>query len=329
MKIVTNENECYAIIENYKNSILDSTGYKKILNSHYNPDAYLFFVDGEDVIPLVVKNNLVTFYGHPSFNVTDSLRSNKTLLNEILFYLKEEDYDFHLLSIYNDYFDLLEDKNKQYDVPYPVEWHYKDIQHFDKLNILNGVTGKRRVRYKRMLKECQNYTSATISFAEFKNQFDFFIKAHIDYFLERGIESVWKNNENFLLEQLEYFENEENLIIRTISLKQNIIAFYTLVYNNEEIIALFGTALTKEDSYISKAIYLDTLETGKQIASGTKITQLNGSRGTAVNKKIFGFIPVPLYALVKDDNWVVQRDSSIDPESYESVYGRNSWGQAE
>ncbi len=327
MEIITDINECNKIIQNHKNSIIDSYGYKKILNLRYDPDAYLFFVDGEDVIPLVVKNNLVTFYGCPRFNETDSLPNNKILLNEMLSYLEKEGYDFRLLSIHKDCFNLLEDKNKQYDVPYPVEWHYKDIQHFDKLDILHGVTGKKRWEYKRVLKKSQNYTCTTMSFSEFKVQFDFLIKAHTDYFAERGKESVWKNNEDFLFEQLKYFEKEENLIIRTIKMKQHIVALYTLVYNTEEMIYFFGTSLKKEDPYISKIMYFDILETAKKIASGTKITQLNALRGTAINKKRFGFSPAPLYALVKDDNWIRQADSDIDPKSFESIYGRNSWGE--
>ena len=329
MKIITDINECNKIIQSRKNSILDSYGYKNILNSHYDPDAYLFFVDDEDIIPLVRKNNLVTFYGYPRFNETDFLPNNKVLLNKMLSYLEKEGYDFHLLSIHKDYFNLLDDKNKHYDVPYPVEWHYNNIQYFDKLDFINKYSGKKRMKYKRILRESQNYIFTTMPFAEFKFQFDFLIKSHIDYFSERGKESVWKNNEDFLFEQLKYFEDEENLIIRTISIHHHIVAFYTLVYNNEEIIYFFGTSLKKEDPYISKIMYFDILETAKQIASGTKISRLNALRGTAVNKKRFGFTPVPLYALVKDDNWNVQADSDIDLESYESVYGRKSWGRIE
>lgn len=327
MKIITNEKECNEIIGNYKNSILDSSVYKKILNSHYDPDSFLFFVEGNDFVPLVVKNNLVTLYGCPRFNETDSLPNNETMLNEMFSYLEKEDYDFQLLSIHKDYFGLLEEKNKQYDVPFSVEWHYKNIQEFDKLDILNGVNGRKRRKYKRVLRESQNYIYATMSFVDFEVQFNFLIKAHTDYFSKRGKGSVWENNEDFLFEQLKYFEEKENLLIRTISSQHQVVALYTLVYNNEEMIYFFGTSLKKEDPYISKIMYFDILETAKQIASGTKTTQLNALRGTAVNKKRFGFAPRALYALVKDHNWTVQTDPDIDPSEYDNIYGRDSWGR--
>ncbi len=49
-------------------------------------------------------------------------------------------------------------------------------------------------------------------------------------------------------------------------------------------------------------------------------------RGTTINKKRFGFMPVPLYAFVKDALWIIQEDNDIDPESYESVYGKKIVG---
>ncbi len=76
-------------------------------------------------------------------------------------------------------------------------------------------------------------------------------------------------------------------------------------------------------------MYLDNLKIAKQISTGTKITKVNAMRGAYANKKRFGFTPIPLYALVKDDSWIVQADSEIDPKSYESVYGRSSWGRME
>ena len=329
MKIITDKNECHKIIQNHKHSILDSYGYKNILNRHYDPDAYLFFVDGEDVVPLVVKNNFVTFFGGTRHNETHTLPNNKELLNDMLSYLKKENYRFQLLSIKKDYFDLLEESNKYFDVPYPVEWHYKQVQHYDLENIIDISSRGIRKRLKLLRNRIHDYTFIRLPFEEFEAQFSLLIEKHISYFSERGKETVWKDNEDLLLELLTYFNKEENLLIRQINLKQDIVGAYVLVYNNEEMVGYFSSSLKNDNNDISQIIYLDILEAAKQISTGTNIAQLNVMRGTTVNKKRFGFTPVPMYALVKDESWIVEADSDVDPESYASVYGRSSWGQME
>ncbi len=329
MKIITDINECNKIIQNHRNSILDSYGYKNILDLHYDPDAYLFFVDKEDVIPLVVKNNLVTFFGGARHNYANTLPNNKVLLNSMLSYLKKEDYRFHLIGINKDYFDLLEESNKYFDVPYPVEWHYEQIQHYDIENIIE-VSGKRiRKRLKFLRNRVQDYTFETLEFTEFKVQFNLLIKKHISYFSDRGKETIWRNNEDLLLKLLTYFNKEENLLIHLINLKQDIVGISVLVYNNEEMIFYFMSSFKNDNNDISQIIYLDILEAAKKISIGTNIVQLNAMREGFANKKRFSFTPVPLYALVKDSDWIVQTDSDIDPEFYERIYGRNSWGRIE
>ncbi len=329
MKIITDINECNKLIKNHKNSILDSYGYKKILNLHYNPDAYLFFVDGEDVIPLVVKNNLVTFFGGARHNHAHTLPRNKVLLNSMLTYLKKENYRFQLTSINQDYFDLLENSNKYFDVPYPAEWHYKQIQHYDQISIIEASHGKKRQQLRQILKKSQDYTFITLPFSEFKRQYHFIMQAHFNYFSDRGQESIWKDNEDFFLDLWTYFNREENLLIRLIKFKQDIVGISISIYNNKEMIFFFISSLTKNNPFIIKIMYFDMLAMAKSLAVESKITQFNAMRGAMSNKGKFGMTPVPLYALIKDDNWVVQVDSDIDPESYASVYGRNNWGRTE
>ena len=327
MKIITDISECEEIIRNYNNSILDSYGYKKILNSYYKPDSFLFFVEGEDVIPLVVKNNLVTFYGGTQNNHINSLPSNKKFFNNVLSYLKNENYDFQLLSIDNDYFDTLDEINKHFDVPFPAEWHYNDIQNYDKINIINSVTGKQRWKFKRALKAKNNYTFSTMSFTELKSEFDSIMQAHINYFLHRGKKSIWENQEDLLFELLCYFDKEENLFIRLIKQKDDTVGIYIHIYDHSEVINLFISSLKKEDHYISKVMYFDALECAKHIANENDISKFNAIRGAFTNKKKFGLTPSPLYALVKDDNWIVKVDQDIDPQYYNDIYGRNSWGR--
>ena len=329
MQIITNENECNKIIQDHRDSILDSYGYKKILNTHYDPDAYLFCVDGEDVVPLVVKNNFVTFFGGTKLNEGCALPRNKALLNDMLSYLKKENYRFQLTSLNKDYYDLLEESNKYFDVPYPVEWHYKQVQDHDIENIIEVSSKSRRKSLKHITNKRQNYTFTTLSFAEFEVQFSLLIEKHTSYFSERGKETSWKGDEDLLFKLLTYFNKEENLFIRLIKMKEDSVGIYMLIYNNKEMIYYFGSSLKKEDHYISQVIFLDMLEAAKKISTGTNIVQLNAMRSTAINKKRFRFVPVPLYALIKDERWIVQADSDIDPESRENIYGRSSWGRTE
>ena len=327
MKIITDKDECDKIIKNYKNTILDSYGYKKILNSRYNPDSFLFFIDGKDIIPLVVKNDLVTFYGGTQHNHINFFPNNATLINNMLTYLKNQGYSFQLLSMYKDYFNVLDQSNKYFDVPYPTEWHYKNIKQYNKMNIINSFSGKKRVKYNRILRESNKYTFIQLSFAEFKAKYPVLIKAHNNYFLNRGKKSVWEGNENLLLDLLEYFKREENIFIHLIQLDQDVVGLYIHIYNYEEIIYFFASSLKEDDCYISKIMYFDALETAKKIANGTNISELNAARGAFTNKKSFGLKPVPLYALVKDDNWIVQVDKDIELQDYNEIYGRNSWGR--
>ena len=329
MKIITDINECHRIIQNYKHSILDSYGYKKILNTHYDPDAYLFCVDDEDVIPLVVKNNLVTFFGGIQHNHAHILPNNKALLNDMLSYLKKENYHFQLLSINKDYHDLLEESNKYFDVPYPVEWHYKKVQHHDIENIIEASGKRMQKRLKFLRNRVQDYTFVTLSFVEFKAQFSLLIEKHISYFSERVKKTVWKDNEDLLFKLLTYFNKEENLRIHLIKKKQDNVGISVLIYNDEEMVFYFASSLKSDNNDISQIIYLDILEAAKKISTGTNIVQLNAMRGTTINKKRFGFTPAPLYALVKDANWIIQADGDIDPDLYESIYGRSSWGRTE
>ena len=186
-----------------------------------------------------------------------------------------------------------------------------------------------RVRLNHIERIIQDYTFTTLAFTEFKEQFSVLIKKHISYFSDRGKETIWKDNEDFLLKLLTYFNKEENLLVRLVKLKQEIVGISILVYNNEEMIYYFASSLKKDDHYISQSMYLDELKIAKRISTGTKISQSNALRGAYSNKKRFGFTPIPLYALVKDDSWIVQADSEIDPNTYESVYCRSIWGRME
>ena len=50
-----------------------------------NPDAYLFFKNGSQIIPMFIKNNIVTFYGGMQHNHYSTLNVDKEFLNVLSF----------------------------------------------------------------------------------------------------------------------------------------------------------------------------------------------------------------------------------------------------
>ncbi len=322
MELLTKRSDCEAALSGLNNSILDSYRYKAILNKHYQPDAYLFFCDGGDVIPLVLKDNLVTFYGGTRHNHSNALPDNPALINEMLDYLDKQGYAFQLLPISSDYFSCLNSDHKVFDVPFQPEWHLTDVHIYDQETFLASTSGKKRWSYKRVLRNMQHYEFETVSHQSFKANFSYIMDAHFRYFSERGKLSAWHNMEHLLYEILACFAEHEHLLIRQIRRDKDIVAVYTIVYNSREMIYYFGGSLKKDDHYVSKAMYFDMLETARQLASQLNLSMLNGLRGSFSNKKSFGFEPIPQYALVKDDNWIVRRDPDICEQQHERVYGR-------
>ena len=323
MEIIKDPRICETLIKDYKKTILNSYGYKKILNDFYNPDEYLFFKNDLEVIPLVAKNNIVTFYGGMQHNHYNSLNVSKTFLNDVLSYLHQEKKVFQLLSLENDPYAMLNNNNSQFDVPYPAIWIYQNIVDYTMDNLLSTYNSKKRWQMKRVLRNQPSYTFEDMSFENFLNNYNLIIQLHNQYFKDRDLISVWENNEDLLLQLLKYFKENENIIIRTIK-KENVLhAIYVIVYNNKELIYYFGTSLKSNDNYISKLMYFDMLDNANQIALRYNIDSFDALRGGFSNKKRFNFKPKALYALVHDQQWIVKRDSDLTEEEYKDVYKRN------
>ncbi len=322
MELLTKRSDCEAALSGLSNSILDNYLYKAILNKHYQPEEYLFFRDNNDLIPLVLKDNLVTFYGGTRHNWSNTLPDNPALINEVLSYLNKRDYAFRLLPINRDYFTDLNVEHRVFDVPFEPEWHLSNVQNYDQETFLASLSGKKRWSHRRVLRHMESYEFETVSHEDFKPKFFDVMEAHCRYFSQRGKLSAWYNAEHLLGEILEYFSEHENLLIRQVTHDGAIVAVYTIVYNSQEMIHYFGGSVKKDDNYISKAVYFDMLSIGKELSLQLNLSELNGLRGAFTNKKSFGYEPVPLYALVKDSAWIVRRDADISEEQYDEIYGR-------
>ena len=323
METIKDPLACERLIKDYKKSILDSYGYKKILNNFYNPDEYLFFKNDLEIIPLVVKNNIVTFYGGMQHNHYNSLDVSKEFLNDVLTYLHQEKKIFRLLSLKNDPYALLNENNIQFDVPYPATWIYQNIVNYTMDDLLSTYNSKKRWQMKRVLKNQPSYTFEDMSFEDFLNNYNLIIQLHNQYFKDRNLISVWENNKDLLLQLLHYFQENEKLIIRTIKKGNVLYAIYIIVYNDNELIYYFGTSLKSNDNYISKLMYFDMLDNANKIAFRYNIYSFDALRGGFSNKKRFNFKPKALYALVHDQQWIVKRDSDLTEEEYKAVYRRN------
>ena len=98
--------------------------------------------------------------------------------------------------------------------------------------------------------------------------------------------------------------------------------FIEHVYNNDEIVYLFGGPLDENDINMSMLIYIDILENAQIIAKKYGIMDLDGMRGSFGYKKKLQFTPNPLYALVHDINWHPKFDSDLSEEEILTVFKR-------
>jgi len=322
MKIITKPTEYLDLISSYKHSIIDSYGYKKILNDYYSPEKYLLFHDSSHFIPMVQKNNTITFFGGTQHNHYNSFNFNCINFNNIITKLNNMNLNFRLLSMTTDPYKLLSPQFKKFDVPLPVTWIYQDIQKYNEQNFLDQFTGKKKWYIKRTIKNKDNYSFQQLNFHDFINSFNNLIYSHNQYFRDRNKISVWEGKENLLLDILKYFYINENLYIGSIK-KSKTVAVYILVYNKKEIIYYFGTSLDARDNEVSKILYLDMLKNAQVIAKKYNILNFDALPGGFSNKRRFLFSPMPLYGLVNDPNWVIRQDPELTLEEYQQLTGRH------
>ena len=190
-------------------------------------------------------------------------------------------------------------------------------------NLLSTYNSKKRWQMKRVLRNKYLYTFENINFEDFLSNYDLIMKLHNQYFKDRNLHSVWEDNEDLLFQLLQYFQNNENLFIRTIKKDDILHAIYIIAYNENELIYYFGTSLKANDNYISKLMYFDMLDNAKRIALRYNIDSFDALRGGFSNKKRFNFKPKALYALVHDQQWVIKKDDDLTKEEYTEIYKRD------
>ena len=320
MKIISDKNICENIVNG--SGIFTSKKFKKIINEFYNPDDYIFFVDNNEIIPLIVKNNLVTFYGGLNpYNEYNSLPFNKELLNDAISFIIKNNLDFRLFSLKNDVFDILDDEHKKYDVPINQYWIYKDIQNFDLSILFTKWNRKRRYKVKKALSLIKFYKFHNVKVNQFLSNGRNILNKYISYFDDRKIESL-AGKEELFMRIFNHFSSIYNMNIKYLIHNDEVVGVYILVFNYDSIFFWFGGPLVSNDKNISTLLYLDILETAKVNTSSYHVKYLDAMRGSFTYKKRMGFTPLPSYALVHDKTWKIKFDEDLSLKETRDLYKR-------
>ena len=303
--------------------IFSNTALRKKINEFYSPHNYLGFYENGDFIPLVEKNGLVTFYGGIRQDGYNFIPENNILINETLNYLITKKYNFRLLSIKNDVYELLDNSNKIFDVPFNQRWIYKNINNFDINSIYNVVSSSSRKKIRKSLKLYDDYNFLDVKYDNTKETLLDIINRQIDSFGRRNKKSGWVGQERLFCDIIDFFSKNYKLIIREISKGGKLKATYFLVYNDFSIKYYFSSVNDVNDQNISFLMFYDMLNRAKQISKDYGQSFLDGMRGSFTYKKRMGFTPVPLYALVKDPSWKFFFDTDLELQETKDLYSRN------
>lgn len=303
-------------------NIFDDKYYRKLRNDNYDPDNYIGFLNHDEdyFIPLVSKNNLVTFYGGIFYNENNNIPLK--YINFILKYLIEKNYNFRLLNLNNDIYDGLEDKYKIYDVPYNNKWFIENIQKFDFIyhyENLKKISKKKARRIKISLKKENKYFLENIS-NNYDNLIDNIINIINNRFLKKNKIFDWITNITLLKKILNYFKKKNKLYFYVMHNKnqKNIGWFCCIKYHNKIHNILFNiiNRTYENDVVILFIKMLAVLKKNKE----EYFDFMNGNFGY---KNICGCDFKPVFALVKDSNWCVQYNQDVEKDIIIKKIGRD------
>ena len=322
MKIITSKNECDNLFNG--RGILTSSSFKKILNDYYNPEEFIFFKDSDDILPMVLKDGVATFYGGKISNEYNFIPRNKYLLNESINYLLTENIQFKLLSIKNEIYDILESNKKVFDVPFNLNWVYENIIDYNFESLIEPMKQKKRTRLRKWYSLIGNeYKFVTIDKAKFLSDMERILKKQIDSFHGASKNSGWFGNEELFFKIMHHFANKYDLFIRYLIKDNEEVGMYMFVVDDKSIVIYFAGYFDREDHKITSLIYLDKLEMANKISSERKIEIVDALRGSFTYKRRFGFTPKPLYALVNHNSWKVEFSDDLSVEEYHQLFKRN------
>jgi hypothetical protein len=323
LKIIKEKEIAEKILKQYwKNSefiIRENFEFKKILNDFYSPDEYLFFEYKNEICPLVIKDNLVTFYGGIHYNEYNVLPKNKEFLNRMVEKLNKMNISFRLLSIIEDYKDNLNKEFfEKFDVPFSAYWIYDDIQEYSLDKILINKKSKTKNNLTRCLKKINDYEVKNID----KENVLKILEKGKNYFKNRGINFGWEGKEILFKKLLTHLKLKFNVFGEIILKNKKKVGVYIMVYNKKSLLYFFGMPL-ENDNCISAILYDRFLNNSRKIAKIKNLKYLDAMKGGFSYKQLFNFKPIPLYALVKDNSWQIKLNSDFSVEEYNKIFNRN------
>lgn len=332
MKVIKDKKKCLMIAQEYftknKKEFLTNWHIKNTLNKYTKPDEYLFFQEKDFLLPFVVKENIAYFFGGDApFNDYNVMTKNCELLNSSLIYLLDNHYEFRLTSIKNDYYELLDDKLKKYDVPFNQNWVIENIKEFDLYAHINNQKKKRRDKIKRALKTKNSFNFINTDNATYREKYlKKIFNLIVESFKIRNKKNCWEENYDLYEKLFKIFFNNDciNKVI-TDNTTGQILASYNLVLNrkNNEIFLAFSNCYDSKSEGIQSLVYADIIETSKSISDRTNQEfKLNAGRGNFSYKSRMGFKPEPMYAIVNDRAWSKEYNKDLTQQETKNIYLR-------
>ena len=331
MEIISNKLECIKLAKLYyeknEHEVLSSWNIKEQINNSFSPDSFLFFKSKEDLIPLVMKNDVVYFFGgNTPFNDYNVLTSNSSLLNSCIDYLKNNKLKFRLTSIKPDIYNSLNTCNKKFDVPFNQNWIIKNIGNFNIESFLKNQRKKKRDKIKRSKKILHYSKFVNVCNDEYKEKYLYRIyDLHNLSFETRGKSSCWKKYKKLYCNIFNIFLSKKFSNVNRILIdeRDKIIASYNLILNKNEVYLAFSNCYDFSIPNLQFLLYLDILEQSKILACNTmKNVQLNAARGNFSYKSRMGFKPEHMFAIVCDSHWNISVNNDITKEATKKLYGR-------
>jgi len=333
VRIVRDKDECLLIAKDLyvknKSEFLSSWRVKKLLDEFFIPDSYFFFKDENYVLPIVEKNSKCYFFGGDlPFNDYNLVPESSDILNFALNKLSRMGLDFRLTSIKRDYIDFLDNDLKMFDVPFNQNWVIDNISNFDVDSFILSQKKKKRDKIKRSYRILDNFKFLDVSNDEYQKKYLSKIFAlSCENFSKRGKENCWEKSFPLYCKFFNLlFDNKLKSTNRILINKETdeIVASYNLVLDDREVFLSFSNCYNMSLEYLQFLIYVDIIRSAASLAKGAgDHVYLNAGRGNFGYKSRMGFKPQPMYAIVKDKSWTIQRDGDIEPDKLRLLYGRD------
>ena len=320
MEIVT-EKKSYRKYYSELTHLPDEKRYKEILNNSFNPDRYLglYFSSHDTFIPLVEKNGVVYFFGGDFYNEKNIIPSD--CVNSTLSYLVENKFTFRLLSILGDYFPVIDDRFKKFDVPYNQNWYISDVRRFDQRKqqaLLENINKKRSSRMRRSIKKRHGYYLEEIQPSD-TSRIHKIIDQVTTSFSQRNKVYDWKQKEDLLFKILDFFSLRQMSFFVMHHPTQDEIGWFCVVKNNKHHQNILFNIINKIYENDVIILFLKMIE----VLKDNNCESFDFMRGDFGYKSLCGCRYESLFALTNDSSWIPQYNKDLEKEEIINFIGRD------